>query len=334
MAQVNVGKHTNILLIGKGSSNAYRKEIVYADRSRYVERTFGDSDLTKAYKLLVKFGVNEIFLCNCMQNYDYLEIANLLKAHDFTYIVPVSINLSDEFDESTSERRISYIEYLLEQIGTANESVFITTDKHASLYEDMDAFIADMNKVASSFMSKKKAGVCGENAILVANNLVNYDKANIPLAASLVTTAINKYPILNFGQAYFLLDQYENIGNWAYFQNHTVRATTVENLLNFEVISPQKVVFVSRLLKMLKRQMNFDEFIGRQYTEYRRMGIHDKLQQYLDQAIGTLIYDYNILSTVAYRNPEPMSVEVENIFEVWPINCLEKVTLSKTVEVA
>lgn len=334
MARVDVNKHTSILLLGKADSNNYRKEIVYADKPKYVEQTFGDSELTQAYKTLKSLGAPDIFLCNCREYYDYIDLSNLLKDHDFAYIVPVSLNLSDEFDDSATERRISYIEYLIEQIGHTNESVFVMTDKHANLYEDMDAFIKDMNSVASSFARKKRMGACGENVIFVANNLYNYERANLPLVASLVTTKVNQYPTLNFGPAYFLLDQYENIGNWAYFQNHTVRPTTVENLLNFEGISPQKVVFISRILKMLKRQMDFSEFIGKQYTEYRKLSVQNKLDEYLSQAVGKLIYNYNILSTVAYRNPEPMTVNIENTFEVWPINCLEKVTLSKTVEVA
>ena len=84
----------------------------------------------------------------------------------------------------------------------------------------------------------------------------------------------------------------------------------------------------------MQRQMNFNEFIGKQYTEFRRQGVETKLQNYLEALVDELIYQYNILSVKAYRNPEPMTVDIENMFEVWPINCLEKVTMSKTVEVA
>jgi len=150
----------------------------------------------------------------------------------------------------------------------------------------------------------------------------------------LVINKPNKYPVYNFGEAYFLLDQFENIGNWAYFQNHNIRTTTVENLLNFKVGGPDKIVFIARILKIMKRQLDFSEFIGKQYTEYRRLGIETKLNDYLEVLVNELIYDYDIKSVTAYRNPEPMTVDVENTFDVWPINCLEKVTVSKTVEVA
>jgi len=333
-SKVTVNKHTNILIIGKGSNNNSRKNIVYSNKFSEVKKTFGDCELTDAFKILKDIGVDYIFLCNCREKKDYIDMAEILRAHDFTYIVPISLNLSDEFDEPKTERRITYIEYMLEKIGRVNDSVFIVTDKHASLYEDMDAFIGDMNNIAKRFVSKQEPAVNGENLIFVANNLYDYERANIPLAASLVINKPNKYPVYNFGEAYFLLDQFENIGNWAYFQNHNIRTTTVENLLNFKVGGPDKIVFIARILKIMKRQLDFSEFIGKQYTEYRRLGIETKLNDYLEVLVNELIYDYDIKSVTAYRNPEPMTVDVENTFDVWPINCLEKVTVSKTVEVA
>jgi len=331
---VNVNKHTNILLMGKGGNNNSRKRIVYADKYKEVLKEYGDSELTSAFKTLKDLGAPYVFLCNCRENYDYLDMAETLRANDFTYIVPISLNMSEEFDDPKTERRISYIEYMLEKIGRVNNSVFLVTDKHASLYEDIDAFISDMNSIATNFSNKIEPVVNRENIIFVVNNLYSYERSNVPLAASLVVTPPNKYPTMDFGEAYFLLDQFENIGNWCYFQNHTVRSTTVENMLNFMPICPTKIVFVSRLLKVMQRQMNFNEFIGKQYTEYRRQGVEDKLEAYLEALVNELIYQYNILSVKAYRNPEPMTVDIENMFEVWPINCLEKVTMSKTVEVA
>lgn len=333
-SRVSVNKHTNVLIMGKANNNAARKNIVYASKTSEVRKTFGDCELTETFRILKELGVNDIFLCNCREKKDYLDMAEILRAHDFTYIVPISLNLSDEFDDPSTERRISYIEYMLEKIGRVNDSMFLITDKHASLYEDMDAFIEDMNLISKTFTLKQEPAVNGENLVFIANNLHDYERANVPLAASLIINKPNKYPVLNFGEAYFLLDQYEDIGNWGYFQNHDVRTTTVENLLNFKVSGPDKIVFIARILKVMKRQLDFSEFIGKQYTEYRRLGIETKLNNYLQMLVNELIYQYNIRSVTAYRNPEPMTVDVENTFDVWPVNCLEKVTVSRTVEVA
>lgn len=335
MANISVNKHNNMLIIGKAATNYARKQVVYADKYKDVLSVFGESELTDAFLTAKNFGAPYVFLMNCRQNYDYLDIGVTLKAADFSYIVPVSIYLSDEFDDPKTERRISYIEYLMEKIGSVNDSVFIVTDKRANLYEDVDAFIDGMNLISTSFAQKRKVPAVKENIIFVANNLVNYSKANVPLAASLCVTPIDKYPIGNFGEAYFLLDQWENIGNWAYFQNHTIRNTTVENLLNFEVTgNPLKIVFISRIIKMIKRELDFHDFIGKQYTEYRRLNIRIRLEDYLDSLINNVLYEYKINAVKAYRNrTEPMSVNVRNVFDVWPVNCLEKVTVSNTVEV-
>lgn len=335
MANISVNKHNNMLIIGKAATNYARKQVVYADSYKNVLSAFGESDLTNAFLTAKNFGAPYVFLMNCRQNYDYLDIGVTLKAADFSYIVPVSIYLSDEFDDPKTERRISYIEYLMEQIGSVNDSVFIVTDKRADLYEDVDAFIKDMNLISTNFAQKRKVPAVKENIVFVANNLVDHEKANVPLTAALCVTPIDKYPVGKFGEAHFLLDQWENIGNWAYFQNHTVRNTTVENLLNFEVTgNPLKIVFISRIIKMIKRELDFHDFIGKQYTEYRRLNIRIRLEDYLESLVKSVLYEYKINAVKPYRNrTEPMSVNVRNVFDVWPVNCLEKVTVSNTVEV-
>lgn len=335
MANVTVNKHTNMLIIGQGATNYARKQIVYAEKYKDVLAAFGESDLTDAFLTVKNLGAPYVFLMNCRQTYDYFDISTTLKSTDFSYIVPVSLYLSDEFDDPKTERRISYVEYLMEQIGKVNDSVFIVTDKRANLYEDIDAFINDMNSAAKTFAKKRRVPAVRENVIFVVNNLVNYKMANLPLAAALCVTPINEYPQLNFGDVYFLLDQWEDIGNWAYFQSHTVRYTTVENLLNFENTgNPLKIVFISRIIKMLKRELNFHDFIGKQYTEYRRLAIQSRLEDYLENLLSTVLYNYKINAVKPYRDAkEPVSINVRNVFDVWPVNCLEKVTISNTVEV-
>lgn len=335
MAQsINFNKHKNLLILGKAATNNYRKTIVYADNYNKVYNAYGDSDLTEAYKIAKDLGAPYVFLCNCRYEYDYLELADTLRDSDFAYIVPISIYISDEFDEPKTERKISYVEYLLEKMGNYNESVFIVTDKKAELYDTIDNFIKASNDVANNIKKKLKYPANPEDLVFVVNNLSNYKMANLPLAVSLCVTEPYEYPQVDFGNAIFLLDQYEDIGNWAYFQNHNVRPTTVENLLNFKNICPEKIVFISRIIKIIKRELDFSDYVGKQYSEYRRLNIQTKLQEYLDSIMNTLIYKYNIIHVKAYKaNTEKLSVIVENVFEIWPINSTEKVTISQNVEV-
>lgn len=336
MANITVGKHNNMLIIGKGATNKGRKQIVYAEKYDNVLKTFGDSDLTDAFLLAKQLGAPYVFLLNCRQSYDYFDIVTSLRTSDFSYVVPISILISDEFDDPTTERRISYVEYLLEKIGGVNDSVFIVTDQPAELYEDIDAFIEDMNEKAEAFRVKRKSPAVRENIIFVANNLVKHKFANVALAAALCTTPVSQYPEADFGDAHFLLDQWEDIGNWAYFQNHTLKNTSVENLLNFELVgNPLKIVFISRIVKMIRRELDFSEFVGKRYSEYQRLSIRNKLERYLDSLMQNVLYEYEILATKPYKHKnEPLSIDITNVFDIWPSNCLEKVTISNKVEVS
>ena len=336
MANVTVNKHGNMLIIGRGATNKGRKQIVYAEKYDDVFKTFGDSPLTDAFVVAKQLGAPYIFLMNCRQTYDYFDIITSLRSSDFTYVVPISLLISDEFDDPVTERRISYVEYLLEQIGTINDSVFIVTDQPASLYEDVDTFIEDMNNKAEIFRAKRRSPAARENVIFIVNNLVKHRFANVALAASLCVTPVAQYPEADFGEAYFLLDQWEDIGNWAYFQNHTLKNTSVENLLNFELAgNPLKIVFVSRIVKMIKRELDFSEFVGRRYSEYQRLSIRTKLERYLDSLMQSVLYEYKITATKPYKHKdEPMSIDITNVFDIWPANCLEKVTISDKIEVS
>lgn len=335
MADITVSKHSSILILGKAATNYARKRIVYSESYSKVLKVFGESDLTNAFKVLKDLGAPYVFLMNCRYNYDYFDITETLKATDFSYVIPVSFLISDIFDDPKTERRMSYVEYLLEQTANFNDSVFIVTDQPASLYEDVDAFIDDMNDKADEFFRLRRPPAVRENVIFVANNLVNYPMANVPLAAALCTTPVNTYPTAAFGPAVFLLDRWEDIGNWAYFQNHTVRPTTVENLLNFELTgNPLKIVFISRIAKMIKRELDFSNFVGKKYTEYRRISVKNKLEEYLDTLLNDVLYEYKINAVKPYKHAnEPLSIDIKNVFDIWPINCLEKVTISNTVEV-
>lgn len=334
MSTVTVSKHTSILLLGKGATSSYMKQIVFGTNYQNVYETFGDSDLTTAYKHLSDLGCTSIFLMNLRYNSDYLTIAETLKQHDFAYIVPVSILISDKFDDPATERKLSYIEYLLEYIGDTNESVFVVTDKHASAYEDIDAYLGAMNTLSDDIEYNIRIPAHGENLVFVANNLYNYEMANVPLVASFCTNDASVYPSSDFGPAVFEIDEYEQVGNYAYFRNHEVRPTTVENLLNYKLSGPDKLVFVQRILKIIKRELDFYEFVGKQYTEYQRLAIQNKLQVYLSAMTGKYLCNFNIRSVTPYKDPEPMCIDVDSIFDVIPVNCLDKCTISKSVTVA
>lgn len=322
-----------MLLIGAAQSNYMLGQIAYFETVRSAEKAYGQSALMDGFRLAKDFGVAHVFLLNIKNTYDYFEIATLLKHNDFAYIVPTDIFMSDYYDDTyRGNRKTSYFRYLLEEIGLSNQSTFIVTDKHASLYEDVDAFLTEMHALDARFASAMTAGMQGQNIIFVANNLIDYPLANVVAASALCTSELNEYPELEFGNAVFDIDPFDIRGSFAYFKSHTLLRTSLENLLNYHEIAPEKIVTIDRIIKFIKRELDFSEFKGRVYSGYQRLQIEKKLRSYLTALKNYVLEDFNIELVTPYRD-SPATVTVLNRFDVWPINSIEKCTIEMGVEV-
>ena len=336
LIDIKVDKHANMLIIGKGATDYSLKQISYETDYDEVLQRYGESDISKAFQIAYNMGVEYIFVMNLKNSYDYFDVAEVIKQNDFTYIVPVSVYLSDTFTDSFKDgSKVSYVAYLLSLVSSIhNESVIIATDKHASLYEDMDAFIEGQAGAESIFRRSCGGGMNMENIIFIANNSVSNEFANVMLAAALCTSDIGAYPSNAFGEAIFDFDHFDDVGNWAYFKSHIEKETTVENLINFLQRGPEKIVTVSRILKMIKREIDLSEFVGHSYSEYQRMRIERRLELYLGGLINYVIYNYKINSVKGYRDPDHRGcVTIINRFDVWPINCLDRCHVEIGVEV-
>ena len=333
--EISVDRHNNLLIIGEGDTHYSELDPSFENNLDDVKENYGaESQLTKAFELAQNLGVPYIFLLNCRNHYDFLDLIDVIDQNDFAYIAPVNIYLSEMmYLPNNSKYKTTYISYLMHKLNAKNESVFIMTDKHASLYEDIDAFLTDMNAVENKFLRTIFPNVNRENIIFMANNLEGTNFANIYAAAALTATPINTYPQAKFPPPIFRIDKFDDIGSWAYFQNHYLSGATIENFLNeLEVCNPLKIVSISRIIKMIKRDLDFSEFIGKHYSEYRRMQVERKLDKYLQSLMGYAIDDYEILSVTA-RKKFPATVNIYNLFSVRPINCLESIQVEIAVEV-
>ena len=333
--EYSINKHSNLLIIGKAANGYSYKTIQYEDDYDSVLKNYGKSDLTDAFKTAYDNGIKDIFLLNIQNNFDINFIIEDLKQNDFTYIVFTNTFFSDfYYDVYNHNKKTYYAELLLREIKDKNNSIFIFTDKHASLYDDQKAFLKDMNTLSNEITKSISYCPNKENLIFVTNNLIDYKMSNIILAVALCTTDISLYPNANFGKAYFLIDQYDTTYNFAYFKNHTEINTTVENLLNFNNIGPSKIVTISRILKFIQRELDFSEFCGRLYNEYQKLLIYKKIETYLRTLVDYVIYRYDIISLTPYKDPQnPCTVIVVCDIDIWPKNCLEKTTISLGVEV-
>lgn len=333
--EIQVDRHSNMLLIGKAATSYAYKEINYEEDYDSVLANYGDSDLTTAFKIAQDAQTDAIFLLNIQDNYDIISVIEDIKQNDFAYIVPVNMYLSDFFyDAYNDNRKTYYIEYMLREMKDYNESMIIATDKHASLYEDQDAFLDEYNKISELFELNLTSEIHRENIVFVANNLQNSTMANVDLAAALCTTDMSIYPQIDFGKSLFLIDQYDLTYNFAYFKNHTDTATTVENLLNYYPSGPSKIVTVQRILKLIKRELELSNFQGQFYTEYKRLQIAKAIETYLRRLVDYVIYQYDIISVTDYKDiNHPGTVIVVSNIEVWPKNCLEKCSIQLDIEV-
>lgn len=329
-----VNKHTNMLIIGKAATNYGRGEVIYAEDPDEVLAKYGESDLTTAFQDAKFLGAPAVFLMNLQKDQDYFDALEVIKQNDFAYVVFTTLTLSDSFQDISHGGEIhSFFAYIMGYIGRQHNSTFIVTDKHASLYEDIDAFLDDMRKVQSTFLNRCSERADLENFIFVANNLERYKMASVPLAAALCTGDLNEYPVsYDFGKAIFRIDPWDAPGDMVYFRSDPARETTIENLVNMsQELAPEKVVFIDRILKFLRREMDFSQFRGRNYSSYQKLLFNQALVKYLDSIKGYVIVNYTIDSLDAYRDAPGAVVLVARI-SVQPVNCLERCSLNVEVE--
>lgn len=189
-------KHKSMLLIGAGKTNKYLKEIVRPEYVQEAGEVFGTCALVSMYELLISGHEEEdIFLMNIEDKYDYLLIAPLLSEYDFSYIIPLDIFLSDYFFDSLNDgKRTYYLKQVIKQTAGKNHTIFLVTDKHASLYQNMDLFLDEMHQNETKFRGSSDFSLVKENLIFVANNLQEVPWGNVWLARMILNTEANEYP--------------------------------------------------------------------------------------------------------------------------------------------
>lgn len=327
-------KHNNILIVASGATNYALKEIRHITSFKDMLRLYGESKLTEAYALAKQIGVESIFVSNIQTKDDFIDVANIASDYDFAFIVCPDIMIDDSFiDSNDASYKHNYFAYTLGNIGINKLSTIIASGKHASLYETIDDFNTYMNDSYDLFRRCCSENANLENIIIVANNLVNNEMADVILASLLATTSPGTYPTSDIlGEAIFHLDAWD-YPLYVYFKSHSVRETTVENLLNCRFTrDTEKIVTISMIKKYIERILDFSDYMGMQYSEYKKQKIQEKLEQFLDSIVGILIKEWAVVSINVYKSGKGTIVIVVN-FEIVPINSIEKIHISKEVEV-
>ena len=335
----SIDKYRSTLLIGIGQTNRYLKEIVKPDYTAEAREIFGDCDLVDMYEFLAEgFEDRDIFLLNLENQHDYLTIAYLLDNYDFAYIVPIDIYLSDSYlDPLNNGRRTYYLQSVIERATRNNDTTFIVTDKHASLYQDVDLYLEDMEKAETQFRNNEETSLVRENLIFVANNLVSISWGNVVLARMFLLTDGNEYPVIDsYLKTVFRIDFTDNVNSMAYFQTHVDFTTTIENLLNFGAEkTPTKIVTVYRICLYIKYALEEEcnKYIGTPYSPYKAQQIESVVTNLLESLIGSYLIAYEIIDVYPEENPyHAGTVDVILRYSIWPVGCAERY-IERTVRI-
>lgn len=328
-----IDTHKSVLIIGVGATNKYLYEVVQPEYSREMYEVFGPSALTESYQTFIEglSDTSNVYVLNLEVEHDYTKIAEMISNYDFSYVVPVDVLMSDYYLDPNKKGQKTYlVQDMIEKSGQENNSIFIITDKHASLYQDIDQYLTAMNEVEGNFKTVVNNSFVRENTIFVANNLKNIEYSNVILAKMIVNSAVNEYPagdyIINAYQTVFDMDYIDSVSSMAYFRKHANNAITIENLLNLAPDKiPTKIFTIYRICLYIAKELDFTDFLGSHYTAYKKQQIENIVTNYLSSVSGVLITNYKINQVYAEENEHhPGTVNVILKYSIKPIGCAER----------
>ena len=323
----NIDLENSILILGAADTN-YKENIITKFNSLLeVEDCYGDnSDLTLAYKEAISLKAENVYLCNCFKVTDYITIINTLIDIDFEYIVPL-FSFSDSF--TTSDNNHMYLSEFYSNMLSDNISQLIITEKHASLYENIDSYIKTMNLIANNFKNHCFNKLYnGENLSFVLNNLQNYKFANVVLASILSLTNLKYYPMVNVGDVVFDLNENDFYGNEiAFFSYNNLTNTTIENFKNFKYkAAPEKYVLIHLIKQKVLRSLNLDEYKGKLFTPYLQIALSNSINSIMQKHVGNIIESYQ-LGDIDYIKEKDNTVTIYLNINIKPYNSIEEINI-------
>lgn len=323
-----------ILLIGLGLNKYKLNEIIeLTDLDEIKEHYGSESCFYMAAIEAFKTGIESLYILNLDDWEDIKEHKDILEDLCFDYVVPLDLYISDSYYDRVYERNLLYSQVILNTLQKTMSTV-IMTGKHASEFENLDAYLAyEKEQLDNEYRFQN---LRTEGFIYISNILNQINYANVILASILSQTDYGEYPnpgeflsVTNY--PVFDIDYSDVSNSLVYFKDNTLTGTTLENLVNF---SPNYILRLIPVYKILKyfyyHKPDMDEFIGTAYSEYRRLKIQEKLKSYLDNLVGYIIYKYEFLSVTSISS-EYGSVDILTRYDIWPKFTTEKYTIETTL---
>lgn len=321
----------SMLILGKANNEYKLNEFVYPESYSEMCKMFGDdSELTVAYRDAINNGAKTVFVMNCYKTSDYIESISYVSQYNFAYVVPVGIHASDKFYLSETNSEMYFAEYYLGEFRKHTNSMLIFTEKHASLYENIDNYLTDMQVKISVFKDKAKymLDLNGRNLAFCLNCLKESNYANVVLAASLCKTNTGEYPNpINYKSTYDFNSNDFYVEDIIYFKNNIHINTSIENLKNFRTQQDAiKLISIDRVIKYMERTLDTSFVIGKLYSQYVQMTLYDYLDEYFRKLMNQCIKNYAI-KKINFVRGENLTGHILIDIDIYPINSLEQVSV-------
>lgn len=325
----------NILIIGPAINDNKRGSIINPVTLINAFDLYGDSDLYFSYKDAVSItNDTNVYLSNCYATSDYLTLFNEIIQYDFDYIVPIGIYSSDAFYNILTKSYEYYSNYFLNILHEANSlSTLIMTDKHASLYSDIDNYLNDMNNKYYNYINTpstlKIISTYGFNLVITFNMLQDVAYSNVILSSMLSINNSYNYPNPISFKPIFNFDNNDiKNSNYVYFKfNYPLDATSAENLLNFRTIKDvYKNILINELIRSILKILDLNDFKGKLFTNYIKLQILTKIKTLLNPYINKLFKNYNV-SKVGFIKDTPGSGVIYIELSIIPFGLIENVNI-------
>lgn len=326
----DIDKNKSILIIGEAATNNNINKITYYESEASVLDVYGESELLIAFKTAKNLGAKHIFLCNIKRKEDYIEVIEIVKQYDFAYVTPLNLLASDYFyDANRNGKKVYYSQFLTESITDINNTLFIFTDKHASLYESFDIFLDHYKNTVNSIKSGLSTKTDKTNLCVITNNIIGEKFSNVILAAELSKVNAGKYPKIKQYEILYDIDIFD-IGfiELSYFKKHQDSQVTVENLLNFEEShKPEKVIVIDMIVKYIKRNLDLSYFSGQTFAAYQKLRVEKAIEDFLEPLVGDMIFKYKINNILMIKEQAGVG-RIDAYIDIVPMNSIESFTVA------
>lgn len=316
--------HSSILIIGKGDSEYKNLKITLPKNVAEVEDMYGHtSELTKAYTESQKIGATEVYLCNCFKFTDYIKAIELIAQNDFAFVCPL-FGMSTTYIDPDTKKEIYFAEVYTAALQDSFSNLLLT-EKHASLYEDIDHYLKSMKAI-----NYKMKDTCiermsnGQALAFVLNNLKDYKFANVALASIIAKSNLRYYPQENLGQVVFDITKTDTIDHeFVYFAYDILAGTSIENLLNYHnEIAPEKMLLISIIKNRINMALDYEQFTGHLINAYTKLKIDTYTRDVLNSFTGVLIDKYELLD-IEYVKATEGEVNINIYISIKPYASIE-----------